>query len=157
MSSLPTAATAPWTIVFETYWKFAAERQRIYEKRVNGQPAPWTTDPILQSHKFTNPFRAADRVSQFLIKEVIYEPTASTHPEEVVFRILLFKLFNSIPAWEVLKPKFGIPSWHGFNEQAYAAELGSAWTNAAKIWNPPSKQNQTYTTHLPTKHQLTMP
>src|SRR5258707_13695868 len=144
MSSLPTAATAPWTIVFETYWKFAGERQRIYEKRVNGQPAPWTTDPILQSHKFTNPFRAADRVSQFLIKEVIYEPTASTHPEEVVFRILLFKLFNSIPAWEVLKANFGMPTWRGFNQQAYAVELGKAKASDIKISNMEYVQNQNY-------------
>src|SRR5258708_1700210 len=153
MSSLPTAATAPWTIVFETYWKFAAERQRIYEKRVNGQPAPWTTDPILQAHKFTNPFRAADRVSQFLIRHVIYEPSASTKPEEVVFRILLFKLFNSIPTWEVLKAKFGIPTWKGFNQPAYAAELGNAKSKRIKIWNAAYVQNQNYATHLPTKHE----
>ncbi len=91
------------TIVFDSYWKFAAERQRIYEKRLRGERPPWTADPILEKHKFTNAFRAADRVSQYLIRNVIYEPTASTHPEEVVFRILLFKLFNSIAAWEVLK------------------------------------------------------
>jgi alpha-glutamyl/putrescinyl thymine pyrophosphorylase clade 1 len=35
------------TIVFDTYWEFAAERHRIYEKRVRGEPQPWTTDPIL--------------------------------------------------------------------------------------------------------------
>jgi len=111
------------TVVFDTYWKFAAERQRIYEKRLRGEPGPWTADPTLQAHKFTNVFRACDRVSQYLIRDVIYEPTASTHPEEVVFRILLFKLFNSIRAWEVLKAKFGMPTWKDFNAQAYATEL----------------------------------
>jgi len=93
MSSLTTAPTYGSTVVFDTFWKFAAERQRIYEKRVKGQPAPWTTDKILQDYKFTNPFRACDRVSQYLIRNVIYEPTASTDAEEIVFRILLFKLF----------------------------------------------------------------
>jgi hypothetical protein len=141
------------TIVFDTYWKFAAERQRIFEKRVRGEPQPWTTDPILQDYKFTNAFRACDRVSQFLIREVIYEASASTHAEEVVFRILLFKLFNSIPAWEVLKAKFGMPTWKGFNQQAYAAELGNAKANGIKIWNIAYVQNQKYATHLPTKHE----
>ncbi len=143
MSSLPTATPSPWTIVFETYWKFATERPRIYEKRVKGEPQPWTADPILLAHKFTNPFRAADRTSQYLIREVIYEPTASTDAEEVVFRILLFKLFNSIPAWEALKAKFGMPTWKGFNEAAYVAELGNAWNNGkgVKIWNAAYMQN----------------
>ncbi len=141
------------TVVFDSYWRFAAERQRVYERRLNGDPQPWTDDPTLSAHKFTNVFRACDRVSQYLIRHVIYQPTASTHPEEVVFRILLFKLFNSIPAWEVLKAKFGIPSWQGFNEQVYAAELGSAWANGAKIWNAAYIQNQNYATHLPTKHE----
>jgi len=141
------------TTVFDTYWKFAAERQRIYEKRLKGEAQPWTADPILRDHKFTNAFRACDRVSQYLIRDVIYEPNASTHPEEVVFRILLFKLFNSIPAWEVLKSRFGMPSWKGFNEKAYAAELGQAKANGFNIWNMAYVQNQNYATHLPTKHE----
>jgi len=141
------------TIVFESYWRFAAERQRVYERRLNGDLPPWTVDPVLAEHKFTNVFRACDRVSQYLIRDVIYQPSASTHPEEIVFRILLFKLFNSIPAWEVLKSKFGIPTSEDFDEKAYATELGNAWANGAKIWNAAYVQNQNYATHLPTKHE----
>lgn len=141
------------TIVFDTYWKFAAERQRMYEKRLRGEPQPWTADPILVEYKFTNVFRACDRVSQYLIRNVIYEPNASTHPEEVVFRILLFKLFNSISAWETLKANFGMPTWRGFNQQAYAVALGKAKASGVKIWNMAYVQNQNYATHLPTKHE----
>ena len=43
-----------------------------------GQPAPWTSDPILRRHRFTNCYRAADRVSQFLISQVIYAGAAGT-------------------------------------------------------------------------------
>ena len=39
----PPAATP----VFDTYWHFAAERQRIFRRRVRGEPAPWTNDPVL--------------------------------------------------------------------------------------------------------------
>ncbi|MEO8686056.1 MAG: nucleotide kinase domain-containing protein [Devosia sp.] len=60
-------------MVYETYWRFAAERQRIFFKRLNGGVYPWSEDPILNEYKFTNVYRAADRVSQYLIKNVIYD------------------------------------------------------------------------------------
>src|SRR5690348_12746124 len=80
------------TPVFDTYWRFAAARQALYEARLQGQAAPWTTDPILRRHRFTNCYRAADRVSQFLISRVIYQ--GSQEPDEILFRTLLFKVFN---------------------------------------------------------------
>jgi alpha-glutamyl/putrescinyl thymine pyrophosphorylase clade 1 len=141
------------TVVFDSYWKFAAERYRIYQRRLAGEPGPWTDDPILSAYKFTNVFRACDRVSQFLIKEVIYNPEAPTNAEEVVFRILLFKLFNSIPAWETLKANFGTPTWKGFDEKAYGVELGQAKVKGFNIWNMAYVQNQNVFTHLPTKHE----
>jgi alpha-glutamyl/putrescinyl thymine pyrophosphorylase clade 1 len=141
------------TAVFESYWKFAVERQRVFEKRLAGDPQPWTNDPILNAHKFTNVFRAADRVSQFLIRNVIYEPSASTDAEEVVFRILLFKLFNSIPAWEYLRDLFGSLTWKHFDATVYAQALTDAKNQGVKIWNAAYVQNQNYATHFPTKHE----
>src|SRR5271165_1211232 len=129
------------TPVFESYWRFASERHHIYEKRLAGAAQPWTDDPILRKHKFTNAFRAADRVSQYLIREVIYNPDASTEPEEVVFRILLFKFFNSITTWETLTVKFGIPTWKDFSEPAYVQALDDAIANETMIWNAAYTQN----------------
>lgn len=60
------------TPAYETYWRFACERQRIYMRRLAGEPAPWTSDQVLKLHRFTNAYRASDRVSQYLIKQVIY-------------------------------------------------------------------------------------
>src|SRR5438270_6848698 len=60
------------TAVFDSYWKFAAERQAIFHARAQGKRGPWTNDPVLEEYKFTNAYRAADRVSQFLIRNVIY-------------------------------------------------------------------------------------
>lgn len=60
------------TTVYETYWRFAAERQRIFFQRARGEQPPWSEDPILERFKFTNAYRASDRVSQFLIGNVIY-------------------------------------------------------------------------------------
>ena len=72
------------TEVFDTYWRFAAARQQVYEARLAGQAPPWTSDPILAAHRFTNCYRAADRVSQFLITQVCYRGDQSW--EEVFFR-----------------------------------------------------------------------
>ena len=88
------------TVVYETFWRFAAERQAIFFRRLEGAPPPWTSDPILQRHKFTNAYRASDRVSQYLIRHVIY--TGDESPREVFFRTVLFKLFNRIETWELL-------------------------------------------------------
>lgn len=75
------------TECFDVYWRFAAERQRIFHRRASGMPAPWTGDPILARHKFTSVYRAADRVSQYLIREVIY--AGPQDQDEMVFRVLL--------------------------------------------------------------------
>jgi hypothetical protein len=81
-------------------------------------------------------FRAADRVSQHLIRNVIYQSGGSDDDEEVVSRVLLFKLFNSIPAWEeALLPGLGeVPSRRKFDLARYARILGDAWKKGVKIW-----------------------
>jgi len=62
----------PTTPVFYAYWRFAAERQRIFYRRLQRADGPLTDDSILRCFKFTNTYRASDRVSQFLIRNVIY-------------------------------------------------------------------------------------
>lgn len=58
--------------VYDLYWYFACERQNIFLKKLNGESAPWTDDKILQEYKFCNSYRINDRVSQYLLKNVIY-------------------------------------------------------------------------------------
>lgn len=94
------------TKVFDTYWYFAAERQRIFLKRFLGKGSPWTQDPILGNYKFTNAYRASDRVSQYLIQKVIYDHQDQT-PKNIFFRIMLFKFFNKIETWESLEKGLG--------------------------------------------------
>ncbi len=79
------------TLVFDSYLQFAVERQNIFWRRIQGAAGPWTTDSILQNWKFTNTYRVLDRVSQFLVSEVINKGEQSV--EELFFRILLFKTF----------------------------------------------------------------
>ena len=101
------APTAKVTQVYDAWWRFAYERQCVYYRRLRGEAAPWTDDPALAQYRFTNAYRAADRVSQYLIKDVIYAKELPQSPNEIVFRILLFKLFNRIETWEALTRKLG--------------------------------------------------
>jgi hypothetical protein len=89
--------------LFDAYWRFAASRQAIFDRRWSGASEPWTDDPILQQFKFCNTFRAADRVTQYLLSEVIYHPERRDLPPEDVFcRIVLFRLFSKPATWRVL-------------------------------------------------------
>mgnify|MGYP000268256433 CR=1 FL=1 len=94
--------------VFRLYWYFASERQKIFEARLKGEQALWTTDPILQTYKFCNVFRATDRVSQRLIR-AIYEDMVSYSNEDIVFNIVLFRLFSRNETWDYLCKHLGRP------------------------------------------------
>ena len=112
------------TVVYETYWRFAAERQAIFFKRIDGVPFPWTSDPILSRYKFTNAYRASDRVSQYLIRNVIYQGDSSIR--EVFFRIMLFKLFNRIETWKLLEEQLEEITFEDYSFEKYDEVLTGA-------------------------------
>ncbi len=121
------------TVVYDTYWRFAAERQRIFMRRANGAPPPWTDDPILNEYKFTNAYRASDRVSQYLIRHVIYE--GDQEPAELLFRILLFKIFNRIDTWTLLQESLGELSYATYSYQKYDKVLSRAMAAGVSIYS----------------------
>jgi hypothetical protein len=139
---------------FDTYWRFAAERQRVFHARTAGAPPPWTGDPVISRHKFTNVYRAADRVSQALIRDVIYAGPQDV--EEVVFRTLLFKIFNKIETWEYLAEVLGErPSWVDYEFSTYQRALTAAMGGGARIYsaayivpNPPFGEARKHGNHL---------
>lgn len=126
-------APARPTVVYETFWRFAAERQEIFFRKIEGQLAPWTDDQILAQHKFTNAYRASDRVSQYLIRNVIYEGDQS--PEEVFFRTILFKLFNKIETWEMLQGRLDEISRATYSFQNYDKVLSEALAVGTRIYS----------------------
>ena len=92
--------------IYDLYWYFASERQKIFEKRLAGQPAPWTDDPILQKYKFCNVFRATDRVSQYMIREVCYHAENCSLADRL-FQIVAFRLFSKIETWQAVRDFLG--------------------------------------------------
>ena len=143
VASLPSALESPTmvairrppqtTVVFDTYWRFAVERQAVYFRRLEGEPSPWTSDPTLQRFRFTNAYRAADRASQFLIRKVIYEGPQT--PREVAFRTLLFRLFNLPSTWQALTAEFGQPEASSFDPSMYSAALARHAARGANLYS----------------------
>lgn len=105
--------------VHDAYWNLAAERQRIFYRRLHGYPGPWTSDEIIKNHRFCNAFRASDRVSQYLIKHVIYGKHLSQDPRDIVFRVIVFRFFNIESTWELLESLYGDPRIDNFDVDAW--------------------------------------
>ena len=128
-----TLAPALPTVVYDTFWKFAAERQAVLFRKLEGGSPPWTDDPIIARYKFTNAYRASDRVSQYLIRHVIYDGDSA--PEEVFFRTILFKLFNRIETWELLSAELGTITFEDFSYDRYDQILTAAMAAKRPIYS----------------------
>lgn len=121
------------TPVLDVYWQFAVERQEIFFRRLSKQPPPWTQDLILRENKFTNAYRASDRVSQYLIRNVIYD--GRSEPEELFFRIILFKFFNKVETWELLQNSLGELTWRDFSFIKFDNVLNKAMSKGERIYS----------------------
>jgi len=137
---VPTKATrhlspAKVTPVYDSYWRFAAERQHVFFRRIMGAAQPWTNNPVLATYKFTNAYRASDRVSQYLIRHVIYRDDLPTSQAEVFFRILFFKLFNKIETWKMLESELGPIIFADYTFRRYDEVLTRAMQNGTRIYS----------------------
>lgn len=121
------------TEVYNTYWRFAEKRQAIFFNKLKNSLPPWTNDPILSRYKFTNSYRASDRVSQYLIKNIIYQGNPS--PKETFFRILLFKIFNKIETWQLLENEIGEISYASYSFERYDRVLLGAMKRKKPIYS----------------------
>jgi hypothetical protein len=123
------------TVVFDTYWRFAAERLAMFYRRYTNPNGPWTSDPILSTYRFTNAYRAADRVSQYLIREVQARPDRPRTPSEIFFRTMLFKIFNRIDTWEAIEKLLGPIEWNRTDPAKIDNALESMRAQGRKIYS----------------------
>lgn len=89
--------------IYDLFWYFAYERQNIFINKINNKVL--TNDEILKTYKFCNSYRVNDRVSQYLLKNVIYNKKKYSD-SDMIFRIILFKIFNKESTWELLEDNF---------------------------------------------------
>jgi len=118
--------------VYDTYWKFAHKRHEAFLSRIRGGEI-FSSDDIIAKHKFTNAYRACDRVSQYLIKEVIYKK--NFEPRDLFLRIILFKLFNKIETWELLENKFGEITEDTFSVMHFCSYLDSEMNRGRVLYS----------------------
>ncbi len=111
------------------------ERQAIFFRRLSDPLGPWTADPILREYRFTNAYRATDRVSQYLIRNVQRRSDRAQTPEEIFFRTLLFKVFNRIETWETIEQQLGAVSWKKTNMAALKSVLDRIWDSRRPIYS----------------------
>ena len=96
------------------YFYFMQERMKIFWNKCNSS-FPLTVDPILAKYKFTNVYRVCDRVSQYLIRHIIYNNDNIQHDKDLLLQIIVFKIFNKIETWEYLMQEYGPIRRDNFN------------------------------------------
>ena len=134
-SAPPQIAPLRPTPVYDAFWHFAAERQRVFFARLMDTPPPWTDDPVIAEFKFTNAYRASDRTSQYLIRSVIYRDDLPSTDEEIIFRVLLFKFFNRIKTWELLEAELGPITYAGYSFDSYDGVLERSLASGARLYS----------------------
>ena len=73
--------------------QWVKERYSIHVKKdLQGLPAPWTEDPVLRSHKFTNVRREHDRESKNVIRGICENPDLTM--EQKVQNLIMFRMYN---------------------------------------------------------------
>ncbi|MCY4089158.1 MAG: putative DNA base hypermodification protein [Candidatus Saccharibacteria bacterium] len=90
---------------FDYFWQYTSQRQQIYYLQLAGKQPPFSDDPILNTYRFTNVYRATDRVSQYLINHVQYNQAWDWL--NTFARTMIFKLFNRIDTWQYLVSQLG--------------------------------------------------
>lgn len=93
--------------VFKYYFYFMQERMEIFHHQYSKNHDIIVEDDILSKYKFTNVYRACDRVSQYLINEITNCENRDMDNLDIALNIIIFKIFNNIQTWEYLKKNYG--------------------------------------------------
>jgi len=113
----------------ERIFSFAHERYQIFLQRQNGEPPPWTEDPILREHRFCNVYREDDKVTVW-IRENWRDP--HTDNPDLWFAMCVARYFNEPATLEVI----GWPVPFDALPNSKMAKRLNAWDKAGnKVFN----------------------
>lgn len=93
---------------------------------------------VLLKNRFTNVYRALDRVSQYLIREVIYKPTTPyANAADATLNIIIFRLFNRIDVWQLVQQHIGHFQCDNFQapSQLISSQLTDKIEQNQRVWN----------------------
>lgn len=91
--------TAKTVCSIEGLLYFTWEREVIHVVKERGGETPYTSDPVFQKYKFTNIHRRDDRVSKWIIKEII---NLNLKNDDLWFSLLIARIVNWPPTLEKL-------------------------------------------------------
>ena len=77
------------------------ERHRIYCRKEEGLPWPWTEDEILQKYKFTNVFRELDKTTVWM-RENLTNPNANKPHALMIYNCAVFRMFGTMEMCEAI-------------------------------------------------------
>lgn len=99
----------------DLYLELALERQAIYVKKLREFNKPWTINPIFQKYFFCNVFREQDKVSVWIIHNIIKKFALSFKPPlrnsmigELLPILAVYRYINYIPTFNFLVGTFDI-------------------------------------------------
>ena len=78
------------------FWGFVHERQRVWHRRAEGRPRPWTDDPVIRDRFFTNIWRELDPGTE-LVLPIVGRRGAPAW--ERLWNLLVYRRFNREETW----------------------------------------------------------
>ena len=102
----------------DLYFRFLAERQSIYARRLRGANWPWTSDPLLLSEFITNVYRAQDPGTVYLVNNILSVEGATAG--DIVFNVMLYRVMGSVPSTH---EHLGFQKCEEFNATEFQARL----------------------------------
>lgn len=101
----------------DRFWRFVAERQRVWWRMVveRAEP-PWTEDETIQGFYFTNVYRELDPGTQYAIQDILERDAARV---DRLFNVLIYRLIGRLETHKHL----GFQTVDGFEQDRFAARL----------------------------------
>lgn len=88
----------------DAFWTFVAERHAVWHRRfVERTPPPWTDDPFIAAHHFTNVYRELDPGTEWLMHRLRRRAHSTSYPERLlntlVYRMGLHEASAEAVGW----------------------------------------------------------
>lgn len=119
----------------DLFWYWIHERYLIWQRRRDGLPKPWSSDPIFQRYKFVNVFRFHDRTTEWLLDNWL-TPHENDDPALIAFNICWYRMFNR---WETGAALGWIENWNAHYARIILAQRKQVFTGAYIIHSDPGE------------------
>lgn len=113
------------------YFATARERERIRQKRLAGEPAPWTDDPVFREWRFTNVHRENDKTTIWFRENV----RSKVSGLRAIEACLIFRWFNKISTGELIKDLL-VKGWDTEEARSRLRVVSPLCTGAYMVHSP---------------------